>query len=76
MGSETSRSISFHADEEEDEISYKTRDKLPEVLAKNELTDSQKKSLVEKCYPGFWIVRTMTGGDSFGELALNKNSDG
>jgi hypothetical protein len=45
VGSETSRSISFRGGDEEDEISYQTRDKLPEYMAKNELTDSQKKVL-------------------------------
>ena len=75
IGSETSRSISFH-ETGEDEISYRTRDKLTDLMAKSELSDQQKKESVEKCYPGFWIVRTMSGGESFGELALNKNSDG
>jgi len=63
-------------EEDAGEFLQHIRDKLPEVLASETTSDEVKTNFVERCNPGFWVVKSMIGGDSFGELALRKESDG
>lgn len=41
----------------------------------SDASQEAKREMVEKCYPGYWIVQEKLKGDSFGDLALNKNSN-
>ena len=63
-------------EEDAGEFLQHLRDKLHEVLYSETTSDEVKTNFVERCNPGFWVVKNMIGGESFGELALDKSSDG
>jgi hypothetical protein len=41
----------------------------------SDASEEEKKKKVEACNPGFWVVRTMSAGESFGEIALQAEGD-
>jgi len=62
--------------DETDEYIKQLNEKLTENMQDENITDDIKKRMIEKCNPGFWAVKTMTAGESFGEVALSKELDG
>ena len=53
---------------------FKHKEALGTFL-QSDVSQDAKREMVEKCYPGFWIVQEKLKGDSFGDLALSKNSN-
>lgn len=45
------------------------------AFLKGDYSEKEKIEKIESCYPGFFVVRTMTSGDSFGDIALESEGD-
>ena len=65
-----------NSQEDSDEYIKQLRERLSESMQDENLSDETKKKLIERSNPGFWAVKTMTSGESFGEVALSKDLDG
>ena len=48
-----------------------TSENLKQIL-ESDISEPQKKKEVEACYPKLWVAKTLSRGDSFGEIGLQQ----
>lgn len=64
--------VDSEEDSDKQNVSYADRDEKCRQIIQSSLSEDEKKREIEAYYPGFWIVRVLAQGESFGEIALQK----
>ena len=62
-------------DTKEDIDKDSTSEYLEQILG-SDVSEDQKKKDVEACYPKLWIAKTLSKGESFGEIGLQQAGEG